>query len=83
VASIVSMLVETEELSDVNDRYKIQEIQIKHELAEEWIDNSWEPEPIDASPGEYLFWPRVAKIMIEHRRIFATQNFERKRPTIS
>lgn len=45
------MLVETEELTDVNDRFRIQEIQIRHELAEDWIDNSWEPEPIDASPG--------------------------------
>ena len=51
VACIVSMLVETEELTDVNDRFRIQEIQIRHELAEDWIDNSWEPEPIDASPG--------------------------------
>jgi hypothetical protein len=47
------MLVETEELTDENDRTRgVKEIQIVHELAEEWNDLTWEPEPIDASPGQ-------------------------------
>ena len=51
------MLVETDELADESDQIRgIREINIKHELAEEWVDHKWEPEPMDAAPGkpEYL-----------------------------
>lgn len=53
VASIVSMLVETDELADESDQIRgIREINVRHELAEEWIDQKWDPEPIDAAPGQ-------------------------------
>ena len=57
VASIVSMLVETDELADESDQIRgIREINIKHELAEEWVDHKWEPEPMDAAPGKPEIW---------------------------
>jgi len=77
------MLVETEELTDVHDRVRIQEIQIRHELAEDWIDNSWEPEPIDASPGESLVLAFAERIEAEQNRVSITQNSEPRRLMIS
>jgi hypothetical protein len=77
------MLVETEELTDVNDRFKIQEIQIRHELAEDWIDNSWEPEPIDASPGESLVLAYMERTKVEQGRGSISQNSEPRRLMIS
>jgi hypothetical protein len=68
VASIVSMLVETNELADESDQTRgIKEINVRHELAEEWIDQKWEPEPIDAAPGQSpnrSFQSRLARLRL-------------------
>lgn len=53
MANIVSMLVETDELSEENEKV-VREIQLRNEVAEEWNDINWEPEPIDAAPGEQI-----------------------------
>lgn len=47
---MVSMLVDSDELTDESD--KVRQIRVRHELVEDWADASWEPEPIDASPGK-------------------------------
>lgn len=50
VSTIVSMLVESEELVEENE--EVREIQVRHDAAEDWSDPLWEPEPIDAAPGK-------------------------------
>lgn len=86
VASIVSMLVETDELAGDGDQTRgVREINIRHELAEDWVDPKWEPEPMDAAPGKPRFRGDMRLYIETERKPDRSryQNSGPRRPTTS